>query len=602
MTRAASGWRARSGTTEPAVTPPTTPTGAPAITLADSRRVPGPGLLWDRPGAVAEVTCPDELLDGFLAAWREAARRMLDQLGWTTEALTARRFAHGASVAVSAPIDLLFTATEINEWAIAAATEHLGGPAAPLEAVAAADLRERMRAEARPALLALYREATARGLTCLHDPDEVSVGAGTGSRTWAVGALPAPAQVDWAGIHDIPVVLVTGSNGKTTTVRLLAAMATAAGCLTGLSCTDSVTIGGEVMDRGDWAGPAGARFVLRDRRVEFAVLETARGGILRRGLAATRAVAAMVTNIAEDHVGEWGVGDLRTLAETKLVVGRAVLPGGRLVLNADDAHLVAVAPLARAPILWTSLDPGAPVLAAHRATGGDACWVEDGMIVLAQGGTRTEVLPVADAPMTIGGAARHNIYNALGAVALAAVAGLPLDAIRAGLRQFHGTSHDNPGRLNLYQLGGATAIVDFAHNPHGMDALIALARALPAARRLVILGQAGDRDDDAIRQLARSAWALRPDRVLLKEMEHYLRGRQPGEASDLLAAELQALGADPASVERHPTELLAVRAALAWARPGDLLVLPTHAERGRVIALLERLYAQDWRPGTPLPE
>lgn len=600
--RAGCGSRVRSGTTEPPVTPPPTPTGAPVITLADSRRVPGPGLLWDRPGAVAEVTCPEELLEGFLAAWREAARRMLDRLGWTTEQLTARRFTHGASVAVSAPIDLLFTATEINEWAIAAATERLGGPAAPLEAVAAADLQARMRAEARPALLALYQAATARGCTCLHDPDEVSVGGGAGSRTWAVGALPAPEQVDWTGIHDIPVVLVTGSNGKTTTVRLLAAIATAAGRVTGMSCTDTVTIGGEVMDRGDWAGPAGARFVLRDRRVEFAVLETARGGILRRGLAATRAVAAMVTNIAEDHVGEWGVGDLRTLAETKLVVGRAVLPGGRLVLNADDAHLVAAAPLARAPILWTSLDPAAPVLAAHRAAGGDAGWVEGGMIVLERAGVRTEVLRVAEAPITIGGAARHNVYNVLGAVALAAVAGLPLEAIRAGLRQFHGTSHDNPGRLNLYQLGGATAIVDFAHNPHGMDALIELARALPAARRLVILGQAGDRDDQAIRQLARSAWALRPDRVLLKEMEHYLRGRQPGEASELLAAELRALGADPATIEHHPTELQAVRAALAWARPGDLLVLPTHAERGRVIALLERLYAGAWRPGTPLPE
>ncbi|HMV33031.1 MAG TPA: hypothetical protein PKA50_12995, partial [Gemmatimonadales bacterium] len=126
-------------------------------------------------------------------------------------------------------------------------------------------------------------------------------------------------------------------------------------------------------------------------------------------------------------------------------------------------------------------------------------------------------------------------------------------------------------------------------------------RALPAARRLVVLGQAGDRDDEAIRQLARSAWALRPDRVLLKEMEHYLRGRQPGEASELLATELQALGADPGAIERHPSELHAVRAALAWARPGDLLVLPTHAERGRVIALLERLYAEAWRPGTPLP-
>jgi UDP-N-acetylmuramyl tripeptide synthase len=581
---------------------PTTPAGAPTITLADSRRVPGPNLLWDRPGAMAEVSCPPGQLERFLAAWREEARRMLDRLGWTGEELAARCFSNGASLALSAPIDALFSATEVNEWAVARATERLGGPPAPGEAEAATRLRAQIAAESRPALVALHAAAGARGVTFLHDPDEVSVGGGSGSITWPIGALPAPGAVDWSRVHDVPTVLVTGSNGKTTTVRLLAAVAAAAGRVTGLSCTDSVTIAGEPMERGDWSGPAGARLVLRDRRVEFAVLETARGGILRRGLAASRAVAAIVTNIAEDHIGEWGVADRRALAETKLVVGRAVLPGGRLVLNADDDELVAAAGAVRAPILWISCDPALPRLRAHLAAGGDACWLESGTIVLTRQGTRSEVLPVADVPVTIDGAARHNVYNTLGVVALAAVAGLPLDSIRSGLRGFHGSSRENPGRLNLYRLDGVTAIVDFAHNPHGMDALVTLARALPAERRLVILGQAGDREDDAIRQLARSAWAFRPDRIILKEMAHYLRGRQPGETSDLLAQELRRLGAPPDTIQREESEFAAVRSALAWARPGDLLLLPTHAERGRVLALLERLIQSGWRPGTPLPE
>lgn len=572
------------------------------VTLADSRRVPGPNLLWDRPGAVAEIACPDDRIEEFLTAWRVAARAMLDRLGWRDEALTSRRIPHGASVAISAPIDALFTATEVNEWAIARAAEQLGDPPAPDEESAARVLAERRREEARPGLVALHAAAVAQGVTLLHDPDEVSVGGGTGSRTWPLGEVPAPDTVDWDAVHDIPTVLVTGSNGKTTTVRLLAAVATAAGRVTGMSSTDTVTIAGQVLDWGDWSGPAGARAVLRDRRVEFAVLETARGGILRRGLAATRAVAAIVTNIAEDHVGEWGVGDLATLAETKLVVGRALLPGGRLVLNADDPTLVAAAgALLTTPLLWISLDPASPVLQAHLAAGGDGCWVDRGAVLLQRQGRRTEVMTVAEAPITLGGAARHNVYNLVGTVALAAVAGLPLESIRAGLRGFAGGSRDNPGRLNVYRLGGATAIVDFAHNPHGMDALAALAAALPAERRLMVLGQAGDRDDHALRELARSAWALRPDRIVLKEMEKYLRGRPLGQTSDLLAAELLALGAAPENIVCAASEYLAVTTALAWARPGDLLVLPTHAERGRVLTLMERLQDVGWEPGQPLP-
>jgi len=385
-------------------------------------------------------------------------------------------------------------------------------------------------------------------------------------------------------------------------VRLLAAVARAAGRLTGFSSTDTVTIGDETIDRGDWAGPAGARLVLRDRRVEFAVLETARGGILRRGLAATRASAAIVTNVGEDHFGEWGIHDVHSLAETKLVVGRAVLPGGRLVLNADDPVLVEMARTTSAPLMWISHEAASPVVWRHLEAGGDAAWVERGTIMLSFAGTSCDVLPVADVPLTMRGAARHNVQNVLGVVALAAVAGLPLDAIRAGLRTFSNSPADNPGRLNVYRFGDVTVLVDFVHNPHGMDAMAQLAAALPARRRLVVLGQAGDRDDDALRAFARSTWAMRPDRIVLKEMEAYLRGRAVGEASGVMEAEFRALGAPADRVTHAPSEYDAVRDALAWARDGDLLLLPTHAERERVLLLLDRLQAAGWQPGTDLPD
>jgi cyanophycin synthetase len=579
----------------------TEPVAESPIVLHDSRRVPGPNLLWDRPGAVAEVTCPDELAEPFVAAWAAQARRMLDGVGWTEEQVVARRFPHGASVAVSAPIDGLLSATEINEWAVASAAARVLGDHAPQYGVAAKKIRRMIRREARPALVAIHRAAAAHGVTCLHDPEEVSVGSGTGAVTWPLTAIPAPDEVDWRHVHDVPIVLVTGTNGKTTTVRLLAAVARAAGRVAGFSSTDTVTIGDETLDRGDWAGPAGARLVLRDRRVEFAVLETARGGILRRGLAATRASAAIVTNVGEDHFGEWGIHDVRSLAETKLVVARAVLPGGRLVLNADDPVLVELSRTTSAPLMWISHEAASPVVWRHLEAGGDAAWVERGSLMLSFGGTSCDVMPVADVPLAMGGAARHNVQNALGVVALAAVAGLPLDAIRAGLGAFRNTPADNPGRLNVYRFGDVTVLVDFVHNPHGMDAMARLAAALPARRRLVVLGQAGDRDDDALRALARSTFRMRPDRVVLKEMEAYLRGRAVGEASGVMEAEFRALGVPPDDIVHAPSEYEAVRTALAWARDGDLLFLPTHAERERVLQLLDRLHAADWRAGDSLP-
>jgi cyanophycin synthetase len=410
-----------------------------------------------------------------------------------------------------------------------------------------------------------------------------SAGLGTGSLTWRVDALPAPEEIDWRAVHDIPVVLVTGTNGKTTTVRLLASMLSAAGRVVGLTSTDRIEVGSEVLDHGDFSGPMGARVLLRDRRVEVAILETARGGVLRRGLAVEHAKAALITNISADHLGQFGVHDLASLAQAKLVVTRALGPDDRIVLNADDPQLVAVAGRIAAPITWFSLDAANPRLRERLAAGGEACFVDDGALVLARGDARTAVERVDEVPLTFGGAALHNVANALGAIGLASALEVPVEAMAAGLRQVTGTPEDNPGRANLFERNGVRILVDYAHNPHGLTALLDIARSLPAERRLILLGQAGDRDDEAIRDLARIAWTFRPDRVVVKEMVELLRGRLPGEIPALLVDELRRLGAPPESVTQAGSELEAAGEALAWARPGDLLVLLVHAQRDEVI-------------------
>lgn len=569
------------------------------VILDDTRRVPGRNLLWDRPGVVLDVKFPDDISTRVIASWEGHARRILGEVGWPDESTLVRRFPGGATLAMSAPIDALLAATEVNEWALLAAQADVVGGEAPALAAAARRLKETIAAEERPRLRALWREAVARGASFRADEAQASVGAGTGSLTWKFEDIPPVEQIDWHRVHDVPTVLITGSNGKTTSTRLLSAVLAETGKTVGMCCTDSVTVGSAAIASGDWAGPGGARMVLQDRRVEIAVLETARGGILRRGLAADHARAAIVTNIAEDHFGEFGVHDLESLAAAKLVVARALVEGGVLVLNADDPVLAEAGPHARSTICWFSLQDDNPLVRAQVARGGRAVWVEQGEIRTAGFGAPASIAQVDEIPITMRGAASYNVANALGVIGAALALGTEPALIRRGLIRFGGSARENPGRLNLFEFGETRAIADFAHNPHGMHALVGMAAGIPAKRRLLILGQAGDRDDASIRDLVRSAWTFHPDRIVLKEMEKYRRGRAVGEVPGLIRDEFIRLGADPDSISVEPSEYDALLASLCWAQPGDLLLLPLHAERDRGLALLEELQRSGWRAGTP---
>ena len=571
--------------------------------ILDSRRLTGPSLLLDRPGAILDVALDGVSPAAAEAAWRAELTALLAALGLPPTRVAARAYAGGMSLAFTAPLDVLYAATEVNEaaWLRAARVCLPADPQAAEElAVTVARLEAALATERKPWLLALDAEARRRGVTLLADDKRVSVGLGTGSRSWPIeesaAAIP---QLPWAALHDVPVALVTGTNGKTTSVRLLGAVARAAGHTAGVTSTDSITVDDEVVAEGDYSGPNGARTVLRDRRVGVAVLEVARGGILRRGLAVPRARVALVTNVAADHLGEYGVHDLPGLADVKLVVAKAVGPDGRVVLNANDPLLLERGRRLEAPVIWFSLDAEHATIREHAARGGETCVLDGDMLVFARGGERRSVVRAGDVPFAFGGAARHTLANALGVSGAAVALGYPDAAIRRALTSFDNDAERNPGRANIWHLNGVTAIVDYAHNPHGLAALAAMVATLPAVRRALVIGQAGDRDDDAIRELARTGHAARPDRVFIKEMESFLRGREKGVVPALLEAEFSRLGVPGASISRHADETAAVRAALEWARDGDLLLLTSHAQRDQVIALLKRLAENDWRPGEP---
>ena len=570
--------------------------------IVDSRRLLGPNLYSTRTGAILEVTCEDACAESRAAAWRTQVELITRALGWGDVETIVRREAGGATLFLSAPADVLMTATDVNEraWALAeCVTDAMeGGGLALISASADAERRTR------PNLVAVLDAAQARHVSATFDDEMLTIGSGAGAQSWPLGAVPRVRDIDWPAVRDIPIALVTGSNGKTTTTRLVAAMWRSAGVTPGWSCSDGAWAGDRLLEAGDLSGPAGARAVLRASGIGAAVLETARGGILRRGLAVSRADAAIITNVSADHFGEYGMASMDDLVEVKAVVARVLGAKGRLVLNADDSRL-AVLP-ARLPVdtrvSWFSVANRHAAIDEHVRAGGDAAIVRDGHAMLHHEGAWHELGDVTAMPLTLGGAAPHNVQNILGAALLGAALGISVAAIRDTLATFGSSALDNPGRLQVYRFGALTVLVDYAHNPDGLAALCRTAKEIPARRRLLLLGQAGNRDDDQIRALARAAWAVMPfDRVIVKEEVALLRGREIGDVPRLLVDELAALGVSPANVETAPSELAALRRAFAWARDGDLLVCPIHVDKAAVQEMLGRLVASGWSAGAPLP-
>ncbi|MEO0438791.1 MAG: Mur ligase family protein [Pseudomonadota bacterium] len=547
--------------------------------ILDSRRLTGASLFLDRPGAVLDIAVDEDSRDLLVEAWKKNARRLFSELEWPDEILNCRPMDDGVSLALSGPADGLYTATEVNEAAFEAARDWMEGSQRHLLQRVARALREEYRDEERPRLQRLLREAKRESVPVLLDEDEVTLGMGQHSQTWDLYEVPHPDDVQWRRLKAIPTALVTGTNGKTTTTRLLASIARAAGKVAGVSSTDWLAMGDELLDRDDYAGPGGARIVLRDKRCELAILETARGGLLRRGLAVDHADVALITNIAADHLGDFGVHTMEDLADVKWSVTRALHGKATLVLNAEDPLLMSRAARWEKALVLFSLSPRCASYRQHIKAGGIGYTVRGGRIERQQGDDRATVVAVKKIPLTYDGAAKHNVANALAAAAVADSLGLAKSAIKKGLVAL--SNEDNPGRANLFEVNGVSVLLDFAHNPAGFEALAPMINTLAVKRRVLITGQAGDRSDADIREFAEVSAAVKFDRVIIKRMDGHARGRALGEVARLMKESFEAQGFSPRQLSEKKTELDAVRAALRWSKAGDLIVLLSHEQRDK---------------------
>ena len=374
----------------------------------------------------------------------------------------------------------------------------------------------------------------------------------------------------------IPTVAVTGTNGKTTTARLIAHLFTAQGLRVGMTNTDGVYVNGRQIDSGDCSGPKSARNVLLHPEVDAAVFETARGGILREGLGFDRCQVAVVTNIGEgDHLGLNYITTVDDLAVLKRVIVQNVASNGYAVLNATDPIVAAMATACPGKIIYFASDRHHPVMATHRAQGHRTVYVDGDSIVAAEGSWR-ESIHLRDVPITRNGRIAFQVENVMASVAAAWGVGLPWQTIRRGLSGFVNDSDNAPGRFNVMDYRGATVIADYGHNPDAMRALVQAVDALPGNRRSVVISGAGDRRDEDIRAQTVILGAAFDDVILYQDAAQ--RGRSDGEVMALLREGLQG-ATRTRHVEEIRGEFVAIDTALSRLQPGDLcLVLVDQVE------------------------
>jgi len=373
----------------------------------------------------------------------------------------------------------------------------------------------------------------------------------------------------------IPIVAITGVNGKTTTTRFTAHILKGTGATVAHTCTDGIYIDDRRIDNGDCSGPLSARNVLMNPEVEMAVLETARGGILRAGLGFDRCDVAVVTNIGEgDHLGLSDIETLEKLAQVKRVIVDVVPPTGYAVLNAADEHTVAMAPKCKGKVIFFAVDGQHPVIVEHRAKGGRAIFVKENHVVLAEGLREEPLVSLDRIPLTHAGKIGFQVENSLCAIAAAWGLAIPLDTIRARVESFAANLDASPGRFNVLKIRGCKVIVDYGHNSSALLALIDALRNYSHSHRTVVYSTAGDRRDvDMQRQGQLLGESF--DRVILYE-DHYLRGRAPGEIIRLFRQGIESVDTTKRrtkQIEEISGAVKAVERALSTLSSGELLLI-----------------------------
>jgi cyanophycin synthetase len=541
-------------------------TGSAARSLVELRLLDGPNLYFPRPAAKLTLDLT-ELLGLPVAEARDLGAEL--GLGMTRPGAARTVFRQRFAIRlVTQIVRRLARAAGVSRLAVRSRTGQ-----AVNELVVAYPWRNAGRAEALAYGLVRVLDAVA------DRPQAVSEMITVEGATIAAAPLgAAPELIE----PQIPVVAITGTNGKTTTARMIGYVAQRAGKLVGWSSTDGIYIDGQLVEAGDFSGPSGAGRVLRHPGVQLAVTETARGGILRRGVGVAYNDVSVVTNISADHLGLSGIDTLDQLAEVKAVITKITKPDGWCVLNADDPRTFAMRLGTKARIWVFSRDPDSPSGRSVLSEGGRATTLLDGWIcVLRPGADPLPVVDVADVPMTLVGLSAVNVENVLAVTSASLALGFSLQQVADGLRSFDPNEY-NPGRMNIWSIpipdGAASVVIDLAHNEAGLQALLEIMNGLrpPGGRLLLGVGTAGDRGDEVFVRLGEIA-ALGTDVIEIVHKQRYLRGRSMDQINELIKQ-----GAAHAGMEiqaAHDSELGGLVSLVGQARNRDVVAIMTHQDR-----------------------
>jgi len=366
----------------------------------------------------------------------------------------------------------------------------------------------------------------------------------------------------------IPIIAITGTNGKTTTTRLISHIVKNNGYRVGYTTSDGIYVQNSMLTKGDTTGPVSAEFILKDPTVEFAVLETARGGILRAGLGFSKCDVAVITNIQEDHMGLSDIHTLEEMAKVKGVVARSVKPDGYTVLNADNPHCVSIASTVSCKVAYFSLNENNPVIVEHCRKGGIAAIYENGFITIKKGDWKFRVEKSSLIPLTFGGKVTFMIYNVLAATLASYVYGFTIEDIKMSLETFIPSAAQTPGRMNIFEFKEYKVLIDFAHNADGFKGIKEFLSAIDSPNKIGIITGTGDRRDDDIRDMGRLS-AQMFDHIIIRQ-DKYLRGRQADEIVNLLVEGIKEVNPNQ-SYEYIPKEVEALKHSLSLVKPGTFI-------------------------------
>lgn len=366
----------------------------------------------------------------------------------------------------------------------------------------------------------------------------------------------------------IPIIAVTGTNGKTTTTRLIAHIVKNNGFRVGFTTSDGIYVQNSMLSKGDTTGPVSAEFILKDPTVEFAVLETARGGILRSGLGFGKCDIAVVTNIQEDHMGLSDIHTLKDMANVKGVVARAVKRDGYAVLNADNVHCVSISKTTDCKIAYFSIDENNPIIVEHCKAGGIAAIYEDGYITIKKGDWKFRVNKASHIPLTFGGKVTFMIYNVMAATLASYLYGFTIEDIKMSLETFIPSAAQTPGRMNIFDFKEYKVMIDFAHNADGFRGIKEFLSTIDSSSKIGIITGTGDRRDEDIRDMGRIS-AEMFDHIIIRQ-DKFLRGREADDIVKLLVEGIQEVNPKQ-SYEYIPKEVEALKHALSIAKPGTFI-------------------------------